>query len=71
MLIAGLHYPLTAAIMGAGWSLSRVVYLVGYMRPSWGADGAGRLRGSTHILFLMGLITLAATTSVQLVMKAW
>lgn len=40
LLISGLRYPTTAAVLGAGWVLARIVYAFGYT----GSKGpAGRL----------------------------
>jgi glutathione S-transferase len=71
MLIAGLRYPLPAAIMGAGWTLSRALYLAGYVRPAWGEAGTGRYKGVMFWLFQAGLIGLAAATGLQMVKSTW
>ncbi|KAF9870848.1 DNA polymerase lambda [Colletotrichum karsti] len=43
LLISGLRFPVASAALGAGWSLSRVVYAFGYTSA---AGPAGRVRGS-------------------------
>ncbi|RDA90091.1 hypothetical protein CP533_5568 [Ophiocordyceps camponoti-saundersi (nom. inval.)] len=43
LLIAGLRYPIPAAALGAGWSLSRVMYLIGYTSS---AGPRGRVYGA-------------------------
>lgn len=58
LLLGGLVYPRTASVMGAVWSVGRVVYALGYT-DSKAENGGGRLRGSLLIypalLGLMGL----------------
>jgi hypothetical protein len=45
----------------------RYVYMVGYTKPSWGKNGAGRLKGGLFWLAQFGLIGLSIATGVQLV----
>lgn len=45
LLIAGLKFPLTAALAGAAWTAFRVMYAVGYTRADKDR-GQGRLVGS-------------------------
>lgn len=64
MLIAGTRFPVPAAVMGAGWLMSRIVYTIGYTRNG----PKGRLMGSLgHYLFGLGLVSTACYTSVQMV----
>ncbi|PHH78612.1 hypothetical protein CDD80_6583 [Ophiocordyceps camponoti-rufipedis] len=53
LLIAGIRYPVPAAALGAGWSLSRILYLLGYT-SSAGPRGrlAGAIGGNLSDLFL-------------------
>lgn len=44
LLISGLQYPRAAAVMGAVWSVNRVVYALGYNNGSEG--GKGRYYGA-------------------------
>jgi glutathione S-transferase len=71
MLIAGLRYPLPAALMGVGWTLSRALYMVGYVRPAWGEGGKGRYKGGLFWFFQAGLIGLAVVTGFQMVKSTW
>ncbi|POS77630.1 MAPEG family protein [Diaporthe helianthi] len=64
LLIAGTRFPVPAAVMGAGWLASRVVYAVGYTRNG----PSGRLAGSAgHNLLGFGLGLTACYTGVQMV----
>ncbi|KAJ0117661.1 hypothetical protein N8I77_009165 [Diaporthe amygdali] len=64
LLISGTRYPLQAAVMGAGWLTSRIVYTIGYT----GSGPKGRMAGSIgHYLFGLSLALTACYTSVQMV----
>lgn len=64
MLIAGTRFPIPAAVMGAGWLASRVVYTIGYTRNG----PKGRMAGSIgHYLFGLGLLFTACYNGVQMV----
>ncbi|KAL2281441.1 hypothetical protein FJTKL_11607 [Diaporthe vaccinii] len=67
LLIAGTRYPVQAAVMGAGWLVSRIVYTAGYT-----SNGPkGRMAGSAgHYLFGLSLALTACYTSVQMVRGA-
>ncbi|KAG6353937.1 hypothetical protein INS49_005194 [Diaporthe citri] len=67
LLIAGTRYPLQAAVLGAGWLVSRIVYTAGYT-----SNGPkGRVAGSAgHYLFGVSLALTACYTSVQMVRGA-
>ncbi|KAF2191486.1 membrane-associated proteins in eicosanoid and glutathione metabolism [Zopfia rhizophila CBS 207.26] len=54
MLIAGLKYPQAAAILGATWSVNRVIYGWGYTMDMKG--GKGRYYGILWMLAHFGLI---------------
>ncbi|KAI9650349.1 hypothetical protein NHQ30_000362 [Ciborinia camelliae] len=56
LLVSGLEFPRTAALMGAGWSLSRWVYMRGYSRG--GEGGKGRYQGIWFWAFQLGLVGL-------------
>ncbi|EKG12003.1 Membrane-associated eicosanoid/glutathione metabolism (MAPEG) protein [Macrophomina phaseolina MS6] len=58
LLAAGLRRPVAAAVMGAMWSVGRVMYAVGYTRPDT-QNGKGRLVGSWANLILYALIGMA------------
>lgn len=66
LLLAGIRFPLTAAAMGAGWSVMRYVYMVGY--SAGGEGGKGRYKGITFWLFQLGLMGLAGYNGVAMVM---
>ncbi|OQO10945.1 hypothetical protein B0A48_05200 [Cryoendolithus antarcticus] len=66
MLIAGLRFPVTAAIMGLGWNVSRIFYAVGYTSPNHD-KGQGRLYGLTFWLFQAGLIGMVGWMGVKMV----
>lgn len=58
MLIAGLRYPFATAIVGAVWSVNRVVYAHGYTNGAEG--GKGRYYGIAWFFAHIGLIGMAA-----------
>jgi glutathione S-transferase len=66
LLLAGLRFPLTAAAMGAGWSVSRYLYMKGYSRGD--AEGKGRYQGIGFFLFQLGLSVLAGYNGVMMVL---
>jgi len=65
LLIAGAKFPLAAAVCGAGWTLSRYLYMVGYCA---GGDGKGRYNGGTFWLFQFALMGMAGYTGLSMVM---
>lgn len=67
MLISGIEYPLTATVMGVGWTVSRIAYALGYTRADK-EGGKGRLAGLTFWLFQLGTFGLAGWCGVKMVM---
>lgn len=67
MLVAGLEYPIATAVMGAGWSIFRIVYAVGYTSKTQ-TNGKGRLAGSFFWLFQLGLFGMAGWTGAKMLM---
>jgi glutathione S-transferase len=65
LLIAGLQFPVSAAVLGAAWSVTRYLYMVGY---SQGGTGKGRYRGISFWMFQVGLLGLTAWSGVSLVL---
>jgi glutathione S-transferase len=57
MLIAGLKMPVASAVLGAVWSVNRVVYAVGYTNGSEG--GRGRYYGIAWLFAHLGLMGMA------------
>lgn len=49
MAVAGLRWPVAVALLGAVWSVNRVVYAVGYTRSGEQA-GKGRYYGVTWMI---------------------
>lgn len=66
LLLAGLRYPITAAVMGVGWSVSRYLYMVGYCSGKEG--GKGRYQGIAFYLFQAGLLGLTVWNGVAMVL---
>jgi len=66
LLFAGLNFPLTAAVLGAGWTASRYIYMRGY--SAGGEGGKGRYRGIIFWLFQVGLVGLSAWTGVKMIL---
>ncbi|KAF2789197.1 hypothetical protein K505DRAFT_352725 [Melanomma pulvis-pyrius CBS 109.77] len=57
MLIGGLNYPQTAAILGATWAVNRVIYAFGYTNGTKG--GSGRYYGAVGMVAHYVMIGLA------------
>jgi glutathione S-transferase len=66
LLLAGIRFPVASALMGAGWTVSRYLYMVGYCSGQEG--GKGRYRGITFYLFQFGLLGLTVWSGVQMVL---
>ncbi|CCU82106.1 glutathione S-transferase [Blumeria hordei DH14] len=66
LLISGLRFPLTAAALGLGWTLSRWMYMSGYSRGD--EAGKGRYRGIQFFLFQFALMGMAGYVSLALTM---
>lgn len=67
MLLVGVQYPLTATALGAGWSVSRIAYALGYTRADK-ENGKGRLAGLTFWLFQLGAFGMTGWLGVKMVM---
>ena len=67
LLLAGVEYPITSTVLGVGWSISRIVYAVGYTRPDKD-KGQGRLAGLTFWFFQLGLFGLTGWSGLKMVM---
>jgi len=67
LLLAGIRFPVSAAVMGLGWSLSRYIYMVGY--SAGGEGGKGRYKGIYYYAFQAGLLGLAMYNGVMMVLE--
>ncbi|KAK2612918.1 hypothetical protein QQS21_001029 [Conoideocrella luteorostrata] len=66
LLISGLHFPYAAAVLGTGWSVSRILYLNGYTGQ---AGPPGRSTGAYGAaLSDFALKLMAAYTSVHFIL---
>ncbi|KAM4701318.1 glutathione S-transferase 3, mitochondrial-like [Discoglossus pictus] len=61
-LIAGLAFPLSAAVLGAIWVTSRFSYAWGY----YTGDPEKRMKGAYGYIGLFGVLLLSITTALQL-----
>ena len=66
LFIAGLRFPIASAIMGAGWSVSRWLYMSGYSKG--GDGGKGRYQGIVFWVFQLGLMLTAGYTGTAMVL---
>jgi len=66
LLLAGIRFPITAAVMGAGWSVSRYLYMTGYSQG--GVGGKGRYRGIYFWVFQLALLGLTGYSGVMMVL---
>ena len=64
LLIAGLYFPIPAAAMGLGITVSRFVYAWGYTYAGPGGRAAGVL---VNDLLVLGLFVLSIITSVYFI----
>ena len=67
MLVAGLQYPVTTAVLGATWVVNRYVYMVGYSKAEWGTDGKGRLYGAGGWLAQLALFGMSVAVGVNMI----
>lgn len=70
MLITGLQYPITSAILGFSWSISRYIYMKGYCsleQPS----GRGRYNGATYYISQAGFLGLSVWMAVEMLMRKY
>ncbi|KAH7408633.1 hypothetical protein DE146DRAFT_675648 [Phaeosphaeria sp. MPI-PUGE-AT-0046c] len=67
MLIAGLKYPVASAVVGAVWSVNRVIYAIGYTNGAEG--GKGRYYGIAWMFAHLGLMGMAAKTGWDVAMS--
>jgi glutathione S-transferase len=68
MLLAGIRFPVAAAVCGFGWTAARTAYMVGYSGSGQGSKGTGRYKGGAFWLFESALIGMAAWTGVSMVL---
>lgn len=66
MLVAGVMYPNATTVLGAGWLVSRMLYLYGYIYSDK-KMGGGRLIGSGFWLAQGGLWALVGMTASNIV----
>ncbi|KAK1978122.1 MAPEG family protein [Colletotrichum cereale] len=67
LLISGLHFPIASAVLGAGWSVSRMIYAFGYTS---GAGPKGRTGGSIGSFICDTLLKFTAVyTSISMIME--
>ena len=67
MLVTGLRYPVAAGVMGALWSVNRVVYSIGYTRSAENG-GKGRYYGVMGSLVQIGIVLMSVKAAWDLVM---
>ncbi|PMD40759.1 membrane-associated proteins in eicosanoid and glutathione metabolism [Hyaloscypha variabilis F] len=63
LLLAGLQFPISSALMGAGWTVSRYMYMVGYSQGGEGGKG-----GIYFWVFQAGLAALATYNGVAMIL---
>lgn len=67
MLVAGLKYPVAAAVLGGVWSVNRVVYAIGYTKS--GQDGGkGRYYGALWMLAHYAMVFTSAKVAYDFAM---
>lgn len=63
LLLAGIRFPIISALAGAGWTIARYLYMVGY---SSGVP-RGRYNGVSFWLFQIGLAIIASYNGVAMI----
>lgn len=67
LLVSGLRWPVATAILGAFWSVNRVIYAVGYSRS--GEDGGkGRYYGAAWMLSHLALLAMSTISAYKIAM---
>ena len=66
LVLGGIKFPISAAIMGVAWTVSRYLYMVGYCSGQEG--GKGRYRGIYFFVFQAGLLGLTAWSGITMVL---
>lgn len=66
LLIAGLQYPVTSAVLGVGWSVCRVLFARGYVNEAK-ERGNGRYQGIGYLLCEFGLVGLVGKMAFDLI----
>jgi glutathione S-transferase len=67
LLISGLRWPVATAVLGAVWSVNRVVYAVGYTR-SGEEGGKGRYYGALWMIAHYALIVMSGISAYKIAM---
>lgn len=67
MLIAGLKYPTAVGVLGAVWSVNRVVYEIGYTNSAT-EGGKGRYNGSLWMVSHYVMILMAGKAAFDFAM---
>lgn len=62
MAVAGLKYPVAVGVLGAVWSVNRIVYALGYT-SSGSEGGKGRYYGALWMLAHYSMVLMAAKTA--------
>jgi glutathione S-transferase len=70
LLVAGLWWPKTAAVLGAAWTVARVMFAVGYTRSTPGDGGKGRKAGMWWAFPMAALQLLALGTGASFVWES-
>ena len=67
LLISGLRWPVATAILGAVWSVNRVVYAIGYTRSAE-EGGKGRYYGAAGLIAHYVLIIMSGISAYKIAM---
>ncbi|KAK1659261.1 MAPEG family protein [Colletotrichum godetiae] len=68
LLISGLRFPVASAVLGAGWTLSRILYAFGYTS---GAGPKGRTRGSIGSFLFDTVLKFTSTYAALAMIMNW
>ena len=67
MLISGLKYPVATAVLGALWSVNRVIYGIGYTSTA-STDSKGRYKGALWMVAHYAMILMAGKAAYDFTM---
>ncbi|KAJ4983316.1 MAPEG family protein [Stagonosporopsis vannaccii] len=67
LLISGLRWPVATAVLGAVWSVNRIVYAIGYTN-SGGEGGKGRYYGALWMIAHYSLLVMSGISAYKIAM---
>jgi len=66
LVLGGLRFPVSAALLGGAWTVARYFYMTGYCKG--GEGGKGRYKGISFWVFQAGLLGLTLYSGIAMVL---